>query len=700
MKLRAQRAVRAIKVAVAVVLVLAATRCVAFEDGGGRSVFAFGAGNRALGMGGAYVAVADDASATIWNTGGLGLLTRRQVQASHTNLFGLGFSEQYFSLAVPDWRRGTFALTVRKFGVDGIEQRDDRNTLLDANLEDSETEIVLAYGRRLTDGVAVGGSFKLQRHSLAGYSDSGLGLDLGCLLRPRRLLGLAPLAGRYDWTVGLALRNAVPPAIQLDSESVADPRGIRLGSALERVMSPDLDLLAALDLEKTSGMDSRLHLGLEADYRSLLAVRVGTHAGMLTAGLGVLWRDIGVDFAFEDNPLGAVHRIGVSFKQGATVGEQRARALAAAEQERRDRLAKDMATENRRRIDDLMTQARDARDRGEEQAVLDVLGMVRILAPEHPGALALQLEVLRDQSRRLETGGDLVGAMMTLRRLLTLSSTDEDAIFELARLRTASDELAARSSEIRKVFDEAMDAFTAGDLQAAKAGFAQVVEQDADDREATAMLRRVAEAVRVRAESLVQQARALAVAGRYDEAGELLGEARRLDAGAVGMEETGGLIAQGRQEAEFEQRRLERERARAVELAALAGAADTGGSARSGGTLTSAERQELATLYQRGLTLMDEGQADEALRHWELVWSSDQEFEEVSDYLQEEYLNRGMEAYAGGRLAEAVSIWENALRVAPDDQRTRGYLERARQQLARIRELQRQDTEGGTGGVQ
>ena len=38
--------------------------------GGTRSVFAVGAGNRALAMGGAYAAIADDASAVIWNPAG------------------------------------------------------------------------------------------------------------------------------------------------------------------------------------------------------------------------------------------------------------------------------------------------------------------------------------------------------------------------------------------------------------------------------------------------------------------------------------------------------------------------------------------------------------------------------------------------------------------------------------------------------
>ena len=117
------------------------------DDGGGRSILADGAGNRALSLGGAYAAVADDASAVVWNPAGLGLVQRREFQATHTDLLGMGFNEQYASLVIPSWRLGVASLTFRRFGVGGIEGRDERNLLTNPDLSNSETEMTLGYGR-------------------------------------------------------------------------------------------------------------------------------------------------------------------------------------------------------------------------------------------------------------------------------------------------------------------------------------------------------------------------------------------------------------------------------------------------------------------------------------------------------------------------------------------------------------------------
>lgn len=293
-----------------VTVLLICGNAMAVDDGGGRSVFARGAGERALALGGAYSAVADDPGAMIWNPAGLARLDRKNLYASHSSLIGLGFSEKLGLFAMPSWKTGTFGLGIRRFGVDGIEGRDGRGTIYDDNLEDAETEILLGYGRKLGGIWDLGVVFKYQQHSLAGYSDGAPGLDMGVMVKPLQAAG-----SESDWaddvSLGFAIRNLIEPNLRLDEEGVKDPTGLRFGLAVDRQLSSNLNLLVTTDVEKTRDMDTHLHAGAELRLMDLLALRMGSNTDMLTAGVGVKYGNLSCDYAFEDNILETVHRFGL-----------------------------------------------------------------------------------------------------------------------------------------------------------------------------------------------------------------------------------------------------------------------------------------------------------------------------------------------------------------------------------------------------
>ena len=91
-------------------------------------------------------------------------IQRKILYATHTDLIGLGFSEQFAVVALPSWRMGTFSLALRRFAVDGIEGLDDRGEVFDSNLTDAETEFALGYGRKLGPAWNFGVVVKLQQH--------------------------------------------------------------------------------------------------------------------------------------------------------------------------------------------------------------------------------------------------------------------------------------------------------------------------------------------------------------------------------------------------------------------------------------------------------------------------------------------------------------------------------------------------------
>ena len=79
---------------------------------------------------------------------------------------------------------GVIGLSLRHYGVQDIDQRDDRNFVVAGPTSDSQTEVTLGYGRGLGSFLSLGGALRARHQSLAGYSASGFGVDLGITGQP------------------------------------------------------------------------------------------------------------------------------------------------------------------------------------------------------------------------------------------------------------------------------------------------------------------------------------------------------------------------------------------------------------------------------------------------------------------------------------------------------------------------------------
>src|SRR5262245_19441889 len=164
-----------------------------------------GAGARALGMGNAYTAVADDASAIYWNPAGLASMHHDEVQLSHEFRFGnlVDYSFVGGVLQVPQ-RNGRLALGVIRLGVDDIafpdsslwndinrngnidpgefqyDEERDRDKIRFEN--DAEYGVFLSYAQP-SHGFQWGGSLKFIRQSVGDFTSFGIGVDAG-MFRP------------------------------------------------------------------------------------------------------------------------------------------------------------------------------------------------------------------------------------------------------------------------------------------------------------------------------------------------------------------------------------------------------------------------------------------------------------------------------------------------------------------------------------
>ncbi|NNM32767.1 MAG: hypothetical protein HKO53_06855, partial [Gemmatimonadetes bacterium] len=209
-----------------------------------------GGGARALAMGSAFVAVADDASATFWNPAGLLSVPHRQVLAMHSERFGDLVDRDFASYVQPiqlGGERGAIGFTIIRLGIDDIAFTDHLTEQLDDNSDGTvdDTEILdivdptiqslirfesdqewafLASAAREFGPWQVGGNAKFIYQSVGDYSSWGLGIDLGVLRRDwwRRLdvgLKLQDATSTYlSWSTGTneTIAPVVVPGVSYD----------------------------------------------------------------------------------------------------------------------------------------------------------------------------------------------------------------------------------------------------------------------------------------------------------------------------------------------------------------------------------------------------------------------------------------------------------------------------------------------------
>jgi tetratricopeptide (TPR) repeat protein len=403
----------------------------------------------------------------------------------------------------------------------------------------------------------------------------------------------------------------------------------------------------------------------------MLSLRGGWNGHGSVFGAGVRWQSLALDYAFEDAAVGTIHRIGVTLTTGHTVAETRASALRADDERIQARLTEAFDQIQRERVDSLLARAEVARAAERYDDALDILGAVATLSPGEPGAIELERRCLRDSAARLERAGDYTAAALAYGRVLAKDPADSLAADARARCRAESDRRSARTSAIRDRFAQALDAFAANDLATARSGFLAILAAQPTDQESAAMLRRTEQAIARQTDVLVREARRAIDAGRLAEAAQKLDQARALDPRADGLSVASLALTQ----------------APVQPKAASPAAGVTPPAAAPARPRPTLSRRELDALYRRGLAAMEQHRADDALRYWEIVWSADSTYARVGDYLKREYLMRGMNSFAAGKLEEAVALWEKVLTVDPDDVRAKGYIARAEKQLARTREL-------------
>ncbi|MBN2407725.1 MAG: hypothetical protein JXJ19_08510 [Elusimicrobia bacterium] len=304
-----------------------------------------GAGARAMGMGGAFTAVSDDATASYWNPAGLAGLSgfqgsfmfQRLSDAEWPGMEDIAPKYNFFNFVMPLEKtrlmsRGSAALSIISYELGDVPHTyiDSSGSLYRGVFTDTERAYFLSLGYPLMPGaLSVGGSLKYLAQDFSGISGGsawGWDMDMGAILTLMPNLNLGVMANKgveMNWEGGHTDKGSLQT---------------KVGGSYRYPLNDKMALLGACDFIQKKDTPLKTSAGVEYCYLPYIgsigrldtvSLRAGINKLTLEnryGNIGDLNRDINwnigagmkfkvflvnmqLDYTFSFQRLGSKHRV-------------------------------------------------------------------------------------------------------------------------------------------------------------------------------------------------------------------------------------------------------------------------------------------------------------------------------------------------------------------------------------------------------
>jgi len=273
---------------------------------------------RAMGMGEAYSAIANDVSAVYYNPAGLTQLFSREAMFTHIN-YPAGINYEFAAVAIPiEALSGVIGI-----GLYNLNSGDIPLTGHDyiANPETGAFDgeyfravdyaVSLSYARSLTEHFSLGGTFKLIGEYYDNESARGWAADVGTLYD----------TGYRGFKIAMSIVN-FGPDIKMVQQGYPLPINFKFGSSFNFIESPEHLGVVSLEGAHPSDNLEQYNAGLEYWYLDKFSVRIGNRFNYdsdgFTAGAGLKWplgetSEVRVDYSYQDfGFLREIHRFSLA----------------------------------------------------------------------------------------------------------------------------------------------------------------------------------------------------------------------------------------------------------------------------------------------------------------------------------------------------------------------------------------------------
>ncbi|MBI4655546.1 MAG: PorV/PorQ family protein [Elusimicrobia bacterium] len=224
----------------------------------GANFLKIGVGAKAVGMGSAYTAVADDPTAIYWNPAGLSRLSKRELGIMHSEwLLGTKYDFMGYAHPVP-W--GTVGLGITRLSASELEGRSSAREAT-GRFSAAGTAYIIGFSMPLSCHSGLGVNIKYLTSQLSSDSASTFAIDLGTIHK----LEDKPVS------LGMSLQN-IGPGMKFISQRDPLPLSLVVGGAYQ--MSGLFGMVLDLKYEL---YDRKLSVGIGTEYTilSVLFLRAG-----------------------------------------------------------------------------------------------------------------------------------------------------------------------------------------------------------------------------------------------------------------------------------------------------------------------------------------------------------------------------------------------------------------------------------------
>ncbi len=291
------------------------------------SFLTVGQGARAAGMGSAFVAIADDASAMYWNVAGIARLENRNFMVDHTQWFA-GLNYNYLAGTMSLGSFGTLGLS---FIASDYGEMDVTSIIEPEGTGEtfavSDVAFSVAWAINLTDNFSIGFNPKVIYQGIWKMSGYAFGIDMGVLYdTPFEGITLGMSITNFGSKMGLDGQSAIIlydpdeestgnndriPA-QLETELWDLPLWFRVGISYKAIDTPMHKLRLAVDAAHPNNDYESVNVGGEYTFSDIFSIRGGYKSLFLenseesfTVGAGFKQRFLGnvsvqFDYSYAD----------------------------------------------------------------------------------------------------------------------------------------------------------------------------------------------------------------------------------------------------------------------------------------------------------------------------------------------------------------------------------------------------------------